>query len=60
MIIDKIECPYEKRTQGPILCTVREDKPCLHQYFRPCKGWWSLRGSALECKYAEQQEESEK
>lgn len=56
MIIDRIACPHAKRTQGAILCKAREDKPCLHQYFKPCKGWWALRGSALSCKYAEQED----
>ena len=58
MIIDRIECEQAQRTQGAIWCKAR-DKPCLHQYFKPCKGWWALRGSALECKYAEQEEGNE-
>lgn len=51
----KLDCPRGK--YGPGMAIYCEDgKPCAHQYFKPCKGWYVLSNGAKSCPMRKERE----
>ena len=53
----KLNCPYAKHESGTmrVMCQ-KINGYCAHQYYKRCKGWWTLTEQAARCplKEAEQ------
>jgi hypothetical protein len=53
----KLNCPYAKHEPGTmrVICK-KVNGYCAHQYYKRCKGWWTLTDQAKDCpvKEAEQ------
>lgn len=42
-----------------IRCSKAQGGPCGHQYFKRCKGWWALLGTADRCPLRNKEEPNE-
>lgn len=51
----KLDCPRGKYGAGmAIYC--EDGKPCAHQYFKRCKGWYVLSDGAKNCPIRKERE----
>ncbi len=53
-----LSCPQAAARSGePIRCE-KTGNPCGFQYFKRCKGWWTMSDNAAGCRLRKEEEEN--